>query len=417
MSDAALTQAQQIARARLYRYTWLLAVLGLLALMSVVRMYTGQERLTTVGTFRQMIVAASPILLAALGGLWAERAGIVNIGLEGQMLLGTWGAAFFAYHYGPYAGLAGAVLMGLIGGLLHALATVTFGVDHIVSGVAINIIALGAVGFLARQFFDGLDGGGPRNLSGYPTPGSFSIPGISQASRWLGEQGWFLVSDAARFIAALTTNVSVVTVLVIALVVATALILWRSAFGLRLRSCGENPYAAETLGVNVYLYKYIAMAVSGSLAGLGGAYLTMVASGSFIVDQTNGRGFIGLAAMIFGNWHPSGAVFGALLFGYADGVGGLSGAGVVVHAVLLVVAIALAVYAFIKFRAGERVTAAVLVGLSLGAFVWHLTTDSVAPVFASMTPYVLTLFVLAVAAQRLRMPTYDGERYRKGSAG
>ena len=115
--------------------------------------------------------------MAALGGLWAERAGVVNIGLEGQMILGTWGAAYFTYFYGPWVGILGAALLGAIGGALHALATVTFGVDHIVSGVAINIIGLGAAKFLAEAYFADLEGGGVQQLTGLDQPAELHRPG------------------------------------------------------------------------------------------------------------------------------------------------------------------------------------------------------------------------------------------------
>ncbi|MEH3032931.1 MAG: ABC transporter permease [Aeromicrobium erythreum] len=412
MSDQTL-----LARARTVRYTTI--VLALLAILTVsaVRIVTGADRLTTPGTLRQALIAACPILLAGLGGLWAERAGIVNIGLEGQMLLGTWGAAFFAYHHGPVAGILGAAAMGLLGGLLHAVATVTFGVDHIISGVALNIIGLGAVGFLAKSFFDGLPGGGPRNLSGYGTPPTITIPGVSDGARSVAEQHWFLVSDVAAAVAAVTTNLSVLTILVIVLVVVTAWVLWRTPFGLRLRSCGENPQAAETLGVNVYLYKYVAVLISGGFAGLGGAYLTMVSSSSFTVGQTGGRGYIGLAAMIFGNWRPGGVLTGSLMFGYADGLSLLPDNGPLVHALLLLVAVFLLAYAVLKFRAEEVRTAVVVAIIALGALVWYFTTTRVPTAFTGMTPYVITLFVLSVASQRLRMPAADGKPYRRGSAG
>ena len=124
--------------------SWLYIGLIGIGVVSFVRIITDTNDLTGAGTIRAAIIATCPILAAALGGLWAERAGVVNIGLEGQMILGTWGAAFFTYHYGPWVGILGAALLGLIGGLLHAIATVTFGVDHIVSGVAINLIGAGA---------------------------------------------------------------------------------------------------------------------------------------------------------------------------------------------------------------------------------------------------------------------------------
>src|SRR5919112_1403918 len=196
-------------------------------------------------------------------------------------------------------GVVGGALMGALGGLLHALATVTFSVDHIVSGVAINIMAAGAANFLAETYFADLEGGGFKQLTGLERPGSITVPGVSDASTSLGDKHWFVVSDIASFIAAATTDVSTLTVLVVVLVIATAWILWRTPFGLRLRSCGENPAAAESLGVNVYAHKYAAVTVSGALAGIGGAFLTLVSSSGFTTGQTGGRGYIGLAAMIF----------------------------------------------------------------------------------------------------------------------
>lgn len=402
---------------RTYRYTTWLVVLGVLVTVAVVRILTGEGRISTPGTLRAAVVAACPILLAGLGGLWAERAGIVNIGLEGQMLLGTFGAAFFAYHYGAWAGVLGAIFMGVLGGLLHALATVTFGVDHIISGVAVNIIGLGVVGFLAGMFFDGLVGGGPRNLSGYSTPGSITIPGISDGARSIAENQWFVISDAAAVVAAVTTNLNWLTLLTFILVGVTAWVLWKTSFGLRLRSCGENPQAAETLGINVYLYKYIAVGISGGFAGLGGAFLAMVSASSFTVGQTGGRGYIGLAAMIFGNWTPSGVLASSLLFGYADGVSLLPRSGVLVHAVLLLVAILLAGYAIMKYVSRERVASAVIAAISVVMFIWYFSVDSVPSEFAGLAPYVITLFAVAVAAQRLRPPAAVGQQYRKGGAG
>ncbi len=405
------------SRLRTIRWVTLLAVVAGVVVVSLVRIITGADRMTSPGALRLGIIAACPILLAALGGLWAERAGIVNIGLEGQILLGTWGAAFCAFHFGPVMGLVGAAVMGAIGGLVHAVATVTFGVDHIISGVALNMIALGAVGFLARVAFNDLKGGGPRNLSGYETLPTITVPGVSGAALAIAEKRWFVVSDVASAVAAVTTGLSVVTLLVVALVLLTGFVLWRTSFGLRLRSCGENPQAAETLGIDVYRYKYVAVMISGALAGLGGAYLCMVASSSFTVGQSGGRGYIGLAAMIFGNWRPGGVVTASLMFGYTDGVSLLSNSGAVVHALLLLVAVGLAVYAVLRWRAGARVAAAAVAGIAALVLLWYLLADTVPSSFTGMTPYIVTLFVISVAAQRLRMPAADGKPYRKGSVG
>ena len=404
-----------VETARKAKQRWWLVVLAGIAVVSLVRIVSDTNDISSAGTIRAAIIATCPILMAALGGLWAERAGVVNIGLEGQMILGTWGAAFFTYHGGPWIGVIGAALFGVIGGLLHAVATVTFGVDHIVSGVAINLIGAGAATFLAEAIFPDLEGGGPRQLQGLETPTRITVPGISDASLDLAEKGWFFVSDVAAFIGALTTGLSTLSIVVFALVALSAWILWRTSFGLRLRSCGENPQAAETLGVNVYLYKYIAVIVSGGLAGIGGGFLALVASSGFNTGQTGGRGYIGLAAMIFGNWRPGGLLAGALTFGYTDSLR-LRNAEAV-HALLLLLAIGLLAFAALRavqgsWRSGIGIG---IVGVLL--LVWYVATETVPRDFTSMTPYVTTLLVLALGAQRLRMPAADGLPYRRGSAG
>jgi ABC-type uncharacterized transport system permease subunit len=395
--------------------SWLYIGLIGIGVVSFVRIITDTDDLTGAGTIRAAIIATCPILAAALGGLWAERAGVVNIGLEGQMILGTWGAAFFTYHYGPWVGIAGAALLGLVGGLLHAIATVTFGVDHIVSGVAINLIGAGAATYLAEAIFPEYEGGGPRQLNGLEAPAQVTIPGVSDLANTLGDKHWFFVSDVASFVQALTTNISTLSLLIFALVIASAVVLWRTSFGLRLRSCGENPQAAETLGINVYLYKYVAVLVSGALAGIGGGFLALVASSGFSTGQTGGRGYIGLAAMIFGNWRPGGLLAGALTFGYTDSLRLRDTQSV--HSLLLLVALGL--LAFAAWRAYRRQARGALVVAAAGVLVlaWFLLTDSVPREFTVMTPYVTTMFVLALGSQRLRMPAADGKPYRRGSAG
>ncbi|MCD9198920.1 ABC transporter permease [Aeromicrobium wangtongii] len=395
--------------------SWLYIGLIGIGLVSFVRIITDTNDLTAAGTIRAAIIATCPILAAALGGLWAERAGVVNIGLEGQMILGTWGAAFFTYHYGPWVGILGAALLGLIGGLLHAIATISFGVDHIVSGVAINLIGAGVATYLAEAIFSDYEGGGPRQLNGLEAPAQITIPGVSDLAKDIADQHWFFVSDVAAFIQAMTTNISTLSLLIFALVVVSAVVLWRTSFGLRLRSCGENPQAAETLGVNVYRYKYIAVLISGALAGIGGGFLALVASSGFSTGQTGGRGYIGLAAMIFGNWRPGGLLAGALTFGYTDSLRLRDTQSV--HSLLLVVAIGL--LAFAAWRAYRRqVRGAVTVAVvGVAVMAWFLLTDAVPREFTVMTPYVTTLFVLALGAQRLRMPAADGAQYRRGSAG
>jgi simple sugar transport system permease protein len=394
---------------------WYLLVLAGIAVVSLVRIVSDTDDISSAGTLRAAIIATCPILLAALGGLWAERAGVVNIGLEGQMILGTWGAAYFTYHAGPWVGVIGAALLGIIGGFLHAVATVTFGVDHIVSGVAVNLIGAGAATFLAEAIFPDLQGGGPRQLIGLDSPGKITVPGISDASLDLAARGWFFVSDVAAFVGALTTSLSLLSIVAFALVAVSAWVLWRTPFGLRLRSCGEHPQAAETLGVNVYLYKYIAVIVSGGLAGIGGGFLALVASSGFNTGQTGGRGYIGLAAMIFGNWRPGGLLAGALTFGYTDSLR-LRNADAV-HALLLLLAIGLIAYAAWRAVQGSLRSAVGIGAVAALLLAWFLLTDTVPRDFTSMTPYVTTMLVLALGAQRLRMPAADGRPYRKGSAG
>jgi simple sugar transport system permease protein len=305
--------------------------------------------------------------------------------------------------------------MGAVGGALHALATVTFGVDHIVSGVAVNIIGAGAAAFLAEAYFAGLPGGGVKQLTGLDRPLSITVPGLADGAEALSDRGWFFVSDVASFVSALTTNLNVMTILVFALVGVSGWVLWRTSFGLRLRSCGENPQASESLGVNVIRYKWIAVVVSGALAGVGGGFLALVASSGFVTGQTGGRGYIGLAAMIFGNWRPGGILAGSLMFGYTDSLPLRSAD--TIHALLLLVAIGLFALAIWRFTRKQTRQAIVFGVIGLLFLVWFLTTDEVPREFTGMTPYIATLLVLAFSAQRLRMPKADGQIYRKGSAG
>ncbi len=383
-------------------------------LIAVLRLVTGANDLASSGALAAAIGLAVPIGLAGLGGLWSERAGVVNIGLEGMMILGTWGAGFFGYHYGPWAGLLGAAFCGMVGGAIHAVATVVFGVDHIVSGVAINIIGYGAAKYLAARTFTGTPGGGPTQSPSLEALPTLSIPGVSSALGTLEQKQIFFVSDLAGILRSLVTNVSLVTLIALALVALTWWVLWRTTFGLRLRSCGESPVAAETLGVNVYRYKFMAVLVSGSLAGLGGGYLALVAANIYRDGQTGGRGYIGLAAMIFGNWRPGGLVGGAALFGYTDAIQ-LRGGGTTVHAMLLLLAIVLVGIGLWQLLRTHRVVQggiAIAVGAIVGGY--FFVSETVADEFTGMTPYVATLLVLALSSQRLRMPAADGLPYRKG---
>ena len=225
---------------RLPRLWWLGAAVLVLLAISVLRVVTGAEDLASSGTVRATLIALVPIMLAGLGGLWSERAGVVNIGLEGMMVLGTYGAGYFGYHYGAWAGVAGALLMGAIGGLIHATATVVFGVDHIISGVAINIIAVGAVQYLASLTFVGLPGGGQTQSPKLDNVGSITIGPLSDALGEVEDQDIFFVSELAAVARAMVTNLSLLVVLAFVLLFVTYWVLWRTSFGLRLRSTGEK---------------------------------------------------------------------------------------------------------------------------------------------------------------------------------
>ncbi|WP_200301941.1 ABC transporter permease [Streptomyces adelaidensis] len=391
----------------------LLVIAGVLALTSIVRIITGADGITNVSQMSTALELAVPIGLAGLGGLWAERAGVVNIGLEGMMILGTWFGAWAGFQWGPWTGVLVGIAGGAIGGLLHAFVTITFNVNHIVSGVAINILALGATRYLAPLAFVGHQGGSAKQSPPVDSLGDFTVPGLSDALRDLNDQGWFFISDIAGLLGGLVTDVSWLTLLAVALIPATWWILWRTAFGLRLRSCGENPVAAESLGVNVYKYKYLAVIISGGLAGLGGVFLAIVANPFYLEGQTGGRGYIGLAAMIFGNWMPGGLAIGAGLFGYTDSLN-LRGGSENVHALLLLGALLLIIGAIWQAVRKKYVAAAITFVIGALLLTWYSVTNEVPNQVVSATPYVITLIVLALSAQRLRMPKADGLPYRKG---
>lgn len=399
-------------------WLWPAIVGGALLVLATVRVATGAHDIDSSGALAATIGLAMPLALAGLGGLWSERAGVVNIGLEGMMMLGTWGAAYFGYRYGPWVGILGALAVGAVAGAIHALATVTFGVDHIVSGVAINLLGAGASSYLAVRTFTGLPGGGPTQSPPLTQLPFLSIPGVGEPLLQLEQSRIWLVADLAGILRAVTTNVNALTVISVLLLVGSWWVLWRTSLGLRLRSCGEAPQAAETLGVPVLRLKYLAVLVSGCLAGLSGGFLTLVASNLYREGQTGGRGYIGLAAMIFGNWRPGGLAAGAVLFGYTDAVQ-LRGRGDVIHAYLLPLALLLlgwGIWQLVRRRQGKPVTGVLRLALGVLVLAWFAVTREVPAEFTAMTPYIATLLVLAFAAQRLRMPAADGQVYRRGEA-
>ena len=259
------------------------------------------EILGSLGPILQSTIRnATPLIFAALGGLFSERSGVVNIGLEGLMLISAFAGVVGASFSGSaLVGLLTAIGAGLVFALIHALMTITFEADQIISGTAINLLALSGTGFLMVVIF-GSGGTSPR-VNGFE---SVAIP---------------LLSDIPLIGRALFDQ-SLLVYLMYALVPTVFFVVFRTPFGLRLRATGEAPEAVDTAGVSVYRMRYYGVALSGMLAALGGAYLSMGLLSAFTENMTNGRGFIALAALIFGRWNPIGAAGAALLFGFAQAI-------------------------------------------------------------------------------------------------
>jgi general nucleoside transport system permease protein len=394
----------------------------LVFVLASIRIITGASDLTSSGTASAALLLSVPIVLAALGGLFSERAGVVNIGLEGMMIMGAWAGGYIGSQHGPWAGLFAAMVFGSIGALVHAIATVTFGVDHVVSGVAINIIAAGLVRYLSTLLYQGGSWPGPSQSPGIESISLNGLPVLSGGHYFgwkspdllgsIANLNWFFVSDMASILRGLTGDVSYVTVVAISFVPLAYFILWRTAFGLRLRSAGEAPVAAESLGVNVYAMKYAGVLISGGFAGLGGGFLAIVAASNYQENQVAGRGYIGLAALLFGNYRPGGLLAGAGLFGFADALQLRDSAAI--HALLLFIVAILAFVAFRKFKAGKQI-GAILSLAAAGFTLWfYFAVDELPGQLVTMTPYIATILVMALASQRLRMPAADGIPYRRG---
>jgi simple sugar transport system permease protein len=248
------------------------------------------------------------IYLTGLGGLFSERSGIVNIGLEGLMIVGTvsgaWGARYFTdtlelgQPWGPILGLLAGAVFGLAFAGVHAVATITFRVDHIVSGVVLNLVAIGLARFLSQAFF----GQSTQSDPGGPHLAPLNVPGLSSLPGGL---------DRAF------ENLSPVVVVAALMVFPVWYALYRLRWGLRLRACGENPEAARSLGVSVPAYRYQGVLLSGAFAGMSGGFLASEVIGNWREGQTLGLGFIALAALILSNWSPIRLLFFAWLFGFA----------------------------------------------------------------------------------------------------
>src|SRR5690349_15298038 len=302
--------------------------------------------LFTFSLLASTIRLATPLVLAALGGLFSERSGVINIALEGKMLAGAFTAAAVTYavdkelHTGnasPWIGLLAGVLAGLFIAVIYAVSCIKFKADQVVSGAAINILMIGIPGFLSGAFF--LSSGSTPQL-----PKDHLLP----------------------------QSPVIIAVTVLLLVALTWYVLYNTPFGLRLRAVGEKPEAADAAGVSVSGMRYSGVLIAGILAGLGGAYLSIGQSSLFTRNMTSGRGFIALAALIFGKWRPVQTLFACLFFGFTE-------------------AITIQIQGVVKLPSGD-----------------------ILPVqFIQMVPYVLTMVVLAGFIGHSRPPRALGQPYEK----
>jgi ABC-type uncharacterized transport system permease subunit len=274
-----------------------LAVLG-----AVASLKSSQATLGVVFVWSALVAAAlryaTPLLFAALGGVISERSGVINIGLEGMMLMGCLFGIYGADVLGSWVlGLVVAMVAGGLLALVHAIFSIHLRANQIVSGTGINFLALGITGYWFTQHYG--PNGTPTNISQVP---NVKLPLIQHVG----------------FFGAAFGDMNLMTWIGLALVPAMTFFLFRTTWGLRVRSVGEKPRAADTVGLPVIRIRYFAVVASGMLAALGGAYLSVAFVGSFSNDMTEGRGFIALAAMIFGKWKPWGALWATLLFGFAN---------------------------------------------------------------------------------------------------
>jgi simple sugar transport system permease protein len=276
----------------------------LAAILAVVSTQSGEANLERVFVWSALIAAmlrfATPLVFAAMGGILSERSGVINIGLEGMMLMGAFFGIFAAdqlnsWFLGALVGMAAGGALAVV----HAVFSIALRADQVVSGFAVNFLALGITGYVFIAHYG--DQGTPGDVPRVP---ELSLP---------------LIEDLDFFGTAIG-SASVLTWVGLLLVPLLALYLFRTASGLRLRSVGEKPRAADSVGVPVLPTRYLAVISSGLLAGLGGVYLSVGLVGSFNENMTDGRGFIALAAVIFGSWRPGGALAAALLFGFSSAV-------------------------------------------------------------------------------------------------
>jgi ABC-type uncharacterized transport system permease subunit len=295
----------------------------------------------------QMFAAATPLTFGAIAGMFSERSGVVNIGLEGMMLMGAFWGVYGADKGGNwFVGLLLGMATGGVMALIYAYFAINLRSDQIVGGTAVNFLALGITGYFFFQLYHG-----NYVSSGVSTIPNFKIPGIS----------------GSHFLGPAIGNLNVMIWVSFLLVIGAYVVLFKTPIGLRIRACGEHPLAADTVGINVYAVRYSCVVLSGLLAAAGGVYLSDgYGGGTFNDNMTAGRGFIALAAMIFGNWRPAGAFGAALLFGFSSAI-----------------ALRLQVY-----------------------------SPSAATLFNAL-PYVLTLIAVAGVIGRTVAPAADGKPYQR----
>jgi ABC-type uncharacterized transport system permease subunit len=249
------------------------------------------------------LVWATPLTFAAIGGMFSERSGVVNIGLEGMMLMGAYFGIWGSDVTGSWVG---GLLIGMVAGgalaLVHAVFAIQLRADQIVSGTAVIFLAYGITGFLYNDHYG--YAGTPENVAAIP---QYNL-------NWLAS---IPPKTLGHFLYGSLGGISLLTLIAIALVPLSGVVMFRTPLGLRIRSCGEHPRAADTVGINVYRIRYASVVTSGVLAAMGGAYLSIGFSHHFTEKMTSGLGFIALAALIFGNWRPGGAFAACLLFGFS----------------------------------------------------------------------------------------------------
>jgi len=258
------------------------------------------ESIFTAGLVASTLRFATPLAFAAMGGIFSERSGVVNIGLEGMMLVGAFFAVWGSIWSGSWlVGLASAIVAGMLLALIHAFFSIHLQADQIVSGFAVNFLALGLTGYLFSSIYP----------DGIPTGDVSRVPRLELD---------FLdrVPVLGDFLAGVFGELSLLIWIMFAVVILSYVVLFKTTIGLRIRSVGEHPRAAETVGISVYGVRYAAVVTSGALAALGGAFLSIGFVGTFSENMTSGRGFIALAAVIFGKWRPGWAFVAALLFGF-----------------------------------------------------------------------------------------------------